>query len=267
MLEIHGQSGAAPLPTLLPVCMSMPPLFSPASAPDTQNQHTPRGFFYALGIALLLALVPTLWPQADLAFAHLFSGSAPQIAAAEWWWVDLINLYIPAAFRVLLLLCAAGWLVATVNRRWAVWRLPMAFVVVAGFAGPGLVVNAVFKDNWQRARPYQVENFGGVQQFTRAAVITDQCDNNCSFVSGHVACGFFFSTLLLVHRRRAKAWLVVGTLAGLTIGFARAAAMAHWLSDILWAYPVTLVSSWFVWLGLVRGYQWWNARTMTRAGD
>lgn len=245
--------------------MPTPPPSSPAAS-ATLSQDTPPAFFYALGVALLLALVPTVWPQADLGFANLFFGDAPHIAAAEWWWVSLINAYVPAAFRVLLLLCIAGWIAATANRRWAAWRLPLAFVVVAGFAGPGLVVNAVFKDNWQRARPYQVENFGGAQQFTRAAVITDQCDNNCSFVSGHVACGFFFSTLLLVHRRRAKAWLVAGTLAGLAIGFSRAAAMAHWLSDILWAYPITLVTSWLVWLGLLRCYRWWDGRAARRPG-
>jgi membrane-associated PAP2 superfamily phosphatase len=66
--------------------------------------------------------------------------------------------------------------------------------------------------------------------------------------------------LLLLYRRRAKTWLAIGTLAGLTIGLARASAMAHWLTDILWAYPITLLSSWLVWLALRRGYQWWGAR-------
>jgi lipid A 4'-phosphatase len=245
--------------------MSAPSATSPATptASNEFDRRTPASFFYALAVAVLLALAPTIWPQVDLSFASLFSGETPHIAVASWWWIELINAYVPAAFRVLLLLCTVGWLAATVTQRWSAWRLPLAFVVVAGFFGPGLVVNAVFKDNWQRARPYQVENFGGAQQFTRAAVITDQCDSNCSFVSGHVACGFFFSTLLLLYRRRAKTWLLVGTLAGLTIGLARAAAMAHWLSDILWAYPITLVSSWLVWQGLQYCYGRWGARSLS----
>jgi lipid A 4'-phosphatase len=232
-----------------------------ATASEALNQGTPSSFYVVLTVSLLLALVPTFWAQVDLTFASLFFGDARGSGVESWWWVELINAYVPAAFRVMLLAATAVWVAATVTQRWAAWRLPLAFVVVAGFFGPGLVVNAVFKDNWQRARPYQVENFGGSQQFTRAAVITDQCDNNCSFVSGHVACGFFFSSLMLLSRRRAKTWLVVGTLAGLTIGLARAAAMGHWLSDILWAYPITLVSSWLVWLALQHGYRWWNLRT------
>jgi lipid A 4'-phosphatase len=237
---------------------SAPP---PAAASQVLNQRTPVIFYMVLAVSLVVALIPTIWPQVDLGFASHFFGGAPGIAVESWWWIELINAYVPTAFRVMLLLAIVGWVTATATRRWAAWRLPLAFVVVAGFFGPGLVVNAVFKDNWQRARPYQVENFDGTQQFTRAAVITDQCDSNCSFVSGHVACGFFFSSLLLLSRRRAKTWLAIGTLAGLTIGLARAAAMAHWLSDILWAYPITMVSSWLVWLALQRGYRWWDART------
>ncbi|MDZ7920812.1 phosphatase PAP2 family protein [Rhodoferax sp.] len=131
----------------------------------------------------------------------------------------------------------------------------MAFVVLAGALGPGLVVNSVFKDHWQRARPYQVQEFGGTQQFTRAAVITDQCNNNCSFVSGHVACGFFLVSLMLIDRKRRKAWGFAGVSAGLTIGFARMADGAHWLSDVLWASPITLMTSWLVWKVLVRVYR------------
>ena len=116
-------------------------------------------------------------------------------------------------------------------------------------------MNLVFKDNWQRARPYQVEQFGGSQQFTRAAVMTDQCDNNCSFVSGHVACGFFLASLMLAHRRSRVVWAVTGVSAGLLIGFARMADVAHWLSDVLWACPITLLCSWVVWKLLLLVYR------------
>jgi lipid A 4'-phosphatase len=238
-----------------------------ARLPDTMpinataaRTTTPRLFGVLLLLSIVAALVPTVWPAADLALAGLFTGTSPTIASAGWWWVVGINLYVPALFRIGLALCFVGWLVVTFGKRWKTWRLPLAFVVLAGIMGPGVVVNAVFKEHWQRARPYQVEDFGGAQQFTRAAIITDQCNNNCSFVSGHVACGFFFATLLLVHRRRQATWAVVGTAAGLVIGFARMSDVAHWFSDVLWAYPITLATSWLVWRGLVYAYQWRDAR-------
>ena len=222
---------------------------------------TPSLFWYLLMGATLAALVPTIWPGLDLQLAGLFTGESPTIHSVDWWWVTAINEYVPAAFRVLLGLCFVGWVVVTLRPHWKAWRLPLAFVVIAGIMGPGLVVNAVFKDHWQRARPYQVTDFGGTKQFTRAAVITNQCEENCSFVSGHVACGVFFSSLLLVLPQRRRLWAITGTAAGVVIGFARMSDVAHWFSDVLWAYPITLATSWLVWRGLCRAYRWYDSRT------
>lgn len=212
-----------------------------------RDTHTHPLFWWILGSFVLLALIPTIWTRIDLEAAGLFMGSSPRVEAANWWWVEWINLYVPAVFRTLVVAALAGWLVASVSRFGKRWRLHLAFVVLAGSLGPGLLVNSGFKDNWQRARPYQVEPFGGTQQFTRAGVMTDQCNNNCSFVSGHVACGFFLVSLMLVQRRRAVAWGVTGVVAGALIGFARMADGAHWLSDALWACPITLACSWVIW--------------------
>ncbi len=206
-------------------------------------------------MSVVAALVPTLWTGLDLQAAALFAGTEAPVNAVNWWWVEWINGWIPAVFRACLVIALLGWLVAQFGSRWQAWRLPLAFVVVAGVLGPGMVVNWGFKENWQRARPYQVENFGGPQKFSRAAVISDQCNNNCSFVSGHVSCGVFLISLGLVHRRRQRRWAAIGVASGLVIGFARMADVAHWLSDVLWAFPITLLSCWLVWQGLLRIYR------------
>ena len=227
---------------------------NPLNQPVSQNQ-TPGLFWWILGGSVVLALLPTIWTALDLAAAALFLGpSAPISAAKWWWWVEWINLYIPAAFRTVVILALLGWLLVGLGARGKSWRLTLALVVLGGALGPGLLVNNGFKDNWQRARPYQVQPFGGTQQFTRAAVMTDQCNNNCSFVSGHVACGFFLASLMLVHRRRRYLWGAIGVTSGLVIGFARMADGAHWLSDVLWASPITLVCSWCIWKILLRIY-------------
>jgi lipid A 4'-phosphatase len=212
-------------------------------------------YLWIAALSVLAALVPTLWTNVDLQAAALFAGPQAPIQAVNWWWVELINAWVPAAFRVCLFVALLGWIAAHTQSRWQAWRLPLAFVVVAGILGPGMVVNWGFKENWQRARPYQVENFGGAQKFSRAAVISDQCDNNCSFVSGHVSCGVFLISLGLVHRRRQRRWAAVGVVSGLVIGFARMADVAHWFSDVLWAFPITLVTSWLVWKGLMLLYR------------
>ncbi len=223
--------------------------------PEQAPTGTQRPYVW-MGVAFFaMALVPTVWPELDLATAAWFFQYPANMGPAAWWWVETVNLLVPDAFRFMVVVALVAWLVASAMPRWRRWRLALAFVFLSGALGPGLLVNTGFKDQWQRARPYQVENFGGPQQFTRAGVITDQCDTNCSFVSGHVACGFFFSSMMLVHTRRRRAWALMGCAAGLLIGFARMAAMDHWLSDVLWAAPITWVCSWVVWRSLVWAYR------------
>ena len=225
---------------------------TPTGIPRTDAQRR-----YAwMGVAwLVLALVPTVWPELDLAAAAWFSQYPANLGPAAWWWVQAFNRYVPDAFRFMVLATLAVWLLANAMPDWKRWRLPLAFVVLSGALGPGLLVNTGIKDQWQRARPYQVEDFGGPQHFTRAGLMTDQCNNNCSFVSGHVACGFFFASLMLVHTRRRRAWALAGCAAGVLIGFARMAVMDHWLSDVLWAAPITWVCSWVVWRSLMWAYR------------
>lgn len=226
------------------------------TAPSPPDISTPRPFAWALGCLTILALLPTLWTHLDLQAAAIFSGSDVMLRAVDWLWVEWINAWIPAVFRVVLIICLLALGLTWLLPKYRSWRFALAFVVIAGTLGPGALVNLGFKDNWQRARPYQVEPFGGTQQFTRAAVMTDQCNNNCSFVSGHVACGFFLAGLALVHRRRQALWVAAGISGGLIIGFARMADSAHWLSDVLWAGPITLTCSWLVW----RAMLWLYAR-------
>lgn len=213
---------------------------------------TPPLFWWAVLAFALLALVPTLWTSVDFFFAGLFAGPHKRLEAKDWWWVELINLYVPLVFRWIVFGSVALLVLSVAWKRLVPLRITLAFLALAITTGPGLVVNGVFKDHWQRARPYQVAEFGGPQKFTRAAVITDQCDNNCSFVSGHVACGFFLMSMLLLAPSRRRTWLALGAVCGLLIGFARMADSAHWLSDVLWAGPITMLSSWLVWQLLLR---------------
>jgi lipid A 4'-phosphatase len=224
--------------------------------------NTPPLFWGYCIVSIVLALLPTIWTSLDIHLAELFLSSTGQTTTANtWWWVSLINGYTPFLFRILLGVSAVLWVVLWMFRRSRSWQFILAFIVIAGAVGPGFLVNSVVKDNWHRARPFQVEQFGGESRFTRAGVITDQCQKNSSFVSGHVACGFFFASLMLIDRRRRYTWAIVGALLGVAIGFSRIAAGAHWLSDELWAIPITLLSGWLVWKCLDwcwRAPQPWN---------
>ena len=213
------------------------------------NMRSSSVYLLMLAASLAAALVPALFPQLDIAVAAFFLQPNPPINPSTWLWVELINEHTPTVFRVLVLLCIPAWIGVSLIPKFRRWALPIAFVGLSVALGPGLMTWEL-KEHVQRSRPFYVKEFGGVRQFTPALIRTNQCDDNCSFVSGHAACGFVFATLMLLDRRRRWWWVAAGLAAGAVISFARVSVGAHWLSDVLWAFPVTLIGGWVVWLGL-----------------
>ncbi len=216
------------------------------AAPSPSERAIPRAYWLLLATSVGLALVPSLWPQLDLAVSGYFLQTDAPLHPADWWWVDLINEYVPTVARLVVAFSLAGFVLA---RRWArfrQWALALAFVGLAGIIGPGLMVSAL-KDLTLRARPFHVTQFGGLRTFSPALQRTQQCDDNCAFPSGHAADGFFIVSLMLLRRRNSKRWLALGLLCGAVVSFARVSVGAHWLSDVLWALPVTLLGSALAW--------------------
>lgn len=127
--------------------------------------------------------------------------------------------------------------------RLAPWRRPAWFALLALLLGPGLLVNAVLKDHWGRARPAQTVEFGGQAQFTPAWVVSDQCDRNCSFVCGDASVGFGLVALAFI-ARRPRPWLLAGIAAGAALGLMRMAQGGHYLSDVVFAFYAVWFSSW-----------------------
>ncbi|MFD2264853.1 phosphatase PAP2 family protein [Lacibacterium aquatile] len=135
----------------------------------------------------------------------------------------------------------AGWFLKKLSTKAA------AFLVLSVIIGPVVLANATFKDNWGRARPNQIVEFGGTKTFTPVAIPSDQCQRNCSFVSGDAAGGFAYlaPALLapLAWRRRA---VVAGLAVGAIFGANRILQGGHFLSDVLFAGYVVGGSIWLL---------------------
>ena len=131
---------------------------------------------------------------------------------------------------------------------WRFDRNALIFLVAALAIGPGILVNTVLKDHWGRARPFQIEAFGGTRQFTPAPVPADQCARNCSFVSGHAALGFsLVAFAFLLPAGRPRNIVMAGALAfGALIGLGRIAAGHHFLSDVVDAGLVVVATTWLL---------------------
>jgi lipid A 4'-phosphatase len=106
--------------------------------------------------------------------------------------------------------------------------------------GAGLIVNLALKDNFGRARPRDIAEFGGPQSFTPPFVVSANCTKNCSFASGEGAGGFFALALAAALSRRRSA-LVLAMAFGTLVSVCRIASGAHFLSDTVVSFFVMLV--------------------------
>lgn len=115
------------------------------------------------------------------------------------------------------------------------WR-EWLYLVLCAITGPGLVANLLFKNQWGRARPVQIEHFGGDLTFSPVLFLSDQCERNCSFVSGEASSIYlmFFALAMLLPSRRASLMLS-GIVLGSAAGFIRIAAGGHFLGDVIFA--------------------------------
>jgi lipid A 4'-phosphatase len=115
------------------------------------------------------------------------------------------------------------------------------FLVLA--IGPGLVVNTILKDNWGRARPDMIREFGGNHHFTPAFVLSDACEKNCGFVSGHSAMAFYLMVPGFLYPRFRRWIFAVGFLYGSSVGLVRIVQGGHFLSDVVFSFFVVFATA------------------------
>ena len=99
--------------------------------------------------------------------------------------------------------------------------------------GSGIIANWYFKDQWGRARPVHITEFGGEKNFTQAFVKSDQCEKNCSWISGESSAAFSFLVGTLILKK--PYFFVLKFIFGLIVSFCRISMGGHFLSDNLFA--------------------------------
>lgn len=110
------------------------------------------------------------------------------------------------------------------------------YVVMCSAVGPGILANLVFKNYSGRARPRNVEEFGGVFEYTPVANWSNECGGNCSFISGEVSSMvMIFAPLIFICAKRR--WLLVAAMfifGGLS-ALMRIGQGGHFTSDCIMA--------------------------------
>lgn len=189
-------------------------------------------------IGLATAAVFLSRPDIDLAVASMFADGTSGFPLRHHHVPKFFNELINILALITALGCLAG-LALTTRLRMSIaglWARQYAFLVASLIAGPGLIANALFKENWGRARPRQVVEFGGEAAFSPPLLIADQCSSNCSFVSGDASMGFFFLAIaMMTPPKQRKIAIAAALVFGSFIGFMRIIQGAHFLSDVIFA--------------------------------
>jgi len=191
---------------------------------------------------LAFAVLVTAFPVIDLTVSRFFYDGRSFLRGQ--WWQDLQQ---NALMYFLWLSMAAVIGLYVFNRVFKRKLLNVdgrrtLFVFLVLVIGPGLIVNVGFKDNFGRARPRNVVEFGGTKHFTPAFVMSRECDTNCSFSSGDAAGAFFTLTLAMALSRRRAAF-AAALAAGVLVSFCRISSGAHFFSDTVTSFFVMLIVS------------------------
>jgi membrane-associated PAP2 superfamily phosphatase len=201
-----------------------------------------REIAWLLGLAVVVTLVFAATPL-DIAAARLFyrPGALDRWPLAkELPWSVLYRL-APWVTASLVIVGLAALSAGLVRGRGA-WRRHGTFLLLCVALGPGLLVNLVFKDHWDRPRPRDIVEFGGPSHYRPAPLPGGE--GGASFPCGHCSVGFLYAAGWWVWKRRRPAWarasLTFGLLAGFALGLGRMAAGGHFLSDVIWSALLAL---------------------------
>jgi lipid A 4'-phosphatase len=191
---------------------------------------------------LAFAVLVTAFPVIDLAISRFFYDGTSFLRGQ--WWQDLQQK------ALLYFLCVSvGALVAVYafNRLFkrnvcGIDGRRTLFVILVLVIGPGLIVNFALKDNFGRARPRNIVEFGGTRHFTPAFTFSRECNTNCSFSSGDAAGAFFSIALALALSQRRRVFAVALAL-GVLVSISRISSGAHFFSDTVTSFFVMLIVS------------------------
>jgi len=158
---------------------------------SVSDQHARLGLRAAILASIFLGLIPAWWPELDLKVAAAFYDDARGFANHDLPVITVIyhgiNWLARGAFLALAFGLAGG-MAFQASRNFG--QLPtsaprplrpprvrqaMACALLSLVIGPGLLVNLVLKENVGRARPIQVEAFGGNRQFSPALRQAHEC--------------------------------------------------------------------------------------------
>lgn len=179
-----------------------------------------------------------LFPEVDIWTSMLFYSPETDFFLKENTFV--LWVYGSVEFLALILVVSLpGVLLVLLIRKKPIFSITpkkIAYLICVLALGPGLMVNVVLKNHWGRARPDQIEVFGGHKQFTLPFVMSSECESNCAFVSGHASVGFYWVAAAFLLGPYQIYGIAASIFYGMLIGIARIMQGGHFLSDVIFSF-------------------------------
>jgi lipid A 4'-phosphatase len=208
-----------------------------------QREILDRPLVAGLGLLALVSLVFVLVPGLDLAVSRLFYDPETRFPGRESALLEAVRnagLLVEWGFGIAVVAPLAAKFVLPTMRLLVKPRATLFVLATLGI-GPWLIVNGILKAFWGRARPRTLLDFGGDAVFSPVWWLSDQCQRNCSFVSGEAASAFWPFALVFLVRKEWRSAVAAATLAfAVVVSFTRIAMGAHFLSDVLIGWLITL---------------------------
>ena len=174
------------------------------------------------------------FPQIDITVSALFYKTEQNFLLRN----TSLHLFVDSWIRPSIKYLAIAFVVACVYKLF-LGKSPIkpsfnivAFLFSSFLLGPVLLVNGLLKEFIGRARPKNIIEYGGTKIFSPAYFPADQCETNCSFVSGDAAAAFSTIAFALIFNGKLRFHLVVVALSfGVLVSIYRLGTGAHFLSD------------------------------------
>ena len=206
------------------------------------------GLMVTLAIAVVVGVVFGVYPRLDLAISAQFYDSHAGFFKVN---VQPWSNNSRDAARYLIALIVAPAFVAVVGKlilpRWRMLVRGRAalFLILTMALGPGLLTNAILKDNWARSRPIDVKELGGTDRFMPWWNPFGDCPANCSFVAGEASGAFWTLAPAALASPQWRAAAYAGALTfGVAVGALRIAAGGHFFTDVVFAGVFMFLLAW-----------------------
>ncbi len=194
-------------------------------------------------LIVLFSALFVLFPQIDIYFSELFYSDELGFIYSNHWLENVLYVSV----RYLLIVMNISALILWLYNRFSKKNIldfngkKLLFILLVLAIGSGLIVNALLKENWGRARPAQTTTFGGNLSFTPAFVLSDQ--GGYSFSSGHASAAFALIAFAMLANRHKKFWMILAISYGFAVGLARIVAGGHFLSDVIVSFFIIFITS------------------------